>query len=114
MGDTVGDAVGDCVGDVVGDDVGDVVGEDVGASDVQHVSAHSSATLDTPHWFVWRRKLQLGGERQGSEECLIARIPDSMFALMLETLLERMWLSVVQRLCTQLRNTRYVALVRLR
>ena len=65
MGDTVhvGDAVGDCVGNVVGGDVGDVVGEDVGASDAQHVSAHSSATLDTPHWFVWRRKLQLVGKR---------------------------------------------------
>ena len=54
VGDTVGDAVGDCVGDVVGDDVGDVVGEDVGASDVQHISAHSSAILGTMHWVVWR------------------------------------------------------------
>ena len=33
----------------VGVDVGGEVGAAVGASDVQHVSAHSSATLGTTH-----------------------------------------------------------------
>ena len=47
----------------MGANVGDAVGEDEGASDVQHVSAHSSATLATPHLSGWRRKLQLAASR---------------------------------------------------
>ena len=43
--------------------MGDAVGEDEGASDVQHASAHSSATLATPHLSIWCRKLQLAASR---------------------------------------------------
>ena len=113
--DTVGDAVGDGVGNVVGNDVGDVVGEKVGASDGQHVSAHSSATLGTMHWFVWRSKLQLGASRTSGKRDFFnsAHTGLDVGVVVGDTAGEDVGASVVQRLCTQLRNTRYVALVRL-
>ena len=70
--DTVGDAVGDGVENVVGDD-GDIVGEEAGAFDVQHVSTHSSATLGTMHWFVWRNNANISGSNTSGNRGMFDR-----------------------------------------